>query len=178
MDFFSSNSFWVYIAIFVGKNIEVTFATLRIVLINRGEKVKGAIVAFFEILLWIFITGSVLTGFKDDWIRILVFALAFASGNYLGTWLEAKLAFGLCSIQVIAPKTKAAENLMADLRDHDFAVTAVSGEGKTRKRLVMLLHLKRRRIPEAVEIIKSSNINNLMITINDTKVIRGGYIKK
>ena len=177
MDFFTSDSAWVYLAIFVGKNIEVTFATLRIVLINRGERLKGSFVAFFEVLLWLLVTGSVLVGL-DDWLRILVFALAFASGNYLGSWLEAKLAFGLCSIQVIAPRSKASEALVANLRDHDFAVTVVAGEGKMNKRSVMLLHLKRRRIPEAVGLVKSSGINNLMITINDTKVIRGGYIKK
>ncbi len=177
MDFFTSDSAWVYLAIFVGKNIEVTFATLRIVLINRGERLKGSFVAFFEVLLWLLVTGSVLVGL-DDWLRILVFALAFASGNYLGSWLEAKLAFGLCSIQVIAPRSKASEALVTNLRDHDFAVTVVAGEGKMNKRSVMLLHLKRRRIPEAVGLVKSSGINNLMITINDTKVIRGGYIKK
>ncbi len=177
MDFFSSDSPWVYLAIFVGKNIEVTFATLRIVLINRGERLKGSFVAFFEVLLWLLVTGSVLVGL-DDWKRILVFALAFATGNYLGSWLEAKLAFGLCSIQVIAPKNEASAALVETLRDQDFAVTVVDGEGKLNKRSVMLLHLKRRRIQEAVGLIKASNINNLMITINDTKVIRGGYIKK
>ncbi|MEX1308176.1 MAG: DUF5698 domain-containing protein [Eubacteriales bacterium] len=177
MDFFTNDSAWVYLAIFFGKNIEVTFATLRIVLINRGERLKGSIVAFFEVLLWLMVTGSVLVGLSD-WRRILVFAIAFASGSYLGSWLESKLAFGLCSIQVISPRSKPAEALVKNLRDHDFAVTVVAGEGKMNRRSVMLLHLKRRRIPEAVEIIKSSNINNLMITINDTKVIRGGYIKK
>ena len=177
MDFFTSDSAWVYLAIFIGKNIEVTFATVRIVLINRGERIKGSIVAFFEVLLWLLVTGSVLVGL-DDWLRILVFALAFASGNYLGSWLEAKLAFGLCSIQVIAPQSDASKALVQVLRDNQFAVTVVAGEGKTRKRSVMLLHLKRKRIPEAVDIIKSSGIDNLMITINDTKVIRGGFIKK
>jgi len=177
MEFLSTPSIWVYLLIFAGKNIEVTFATVRMVLINRGEKLKGSVVAFFEVLLWLTVTGTVLVGFREDLVRALVFALAFASGNYLGSWLESKLAFGLCSIQVITPKSKKASELTKILRDNEFAVTVLDGEGKERKRSIMLLHLKRKRIPNAVSIIKD-NLSNAMITINDTKVIRGGYIKK
>lgn len=177
MDFLSTQSVWVYLLIFVGKNIEVTFATVRMVLINRGERLKGAFVAFFEVLLWIFVTGTVLVGFKEDLLRVFVFAIAFASGNYLGSWLESKLAFGLCSIQVITPKTKKADDLVKMLRDNEFAVTVIDGKGKERARSIMLLHLRRKRITNAVSIIKD-NLESAMITVNDTKVIKGGFIKR
>ncbi|NLZ72762.1 MAG: hypothetical protein GX905_02945, partial [Bacteroidales bacterium] len=70
MDFLQEGGFLVYLFIFVGKILEVTVSTVRVVLINRGEKEKGAIIAFFEILLWLFITGTVLAGFQDDIIRV------------------------------------------------------------------------------------------------------------
>ena len=38
LDFLKSDSIWVYFIIFFGKVTEVTFATLRNVLINRGER--------------------------------------------------------------------------------------------------------------------------------------------
>lgn len=168
---------WVYLFVFFGKIIEVTVSTVRIVLINRGERLKGAITAFFEVLLWLLITGTVLVGFQEDLLRCFVFALAFACGNYFGSWLEAKLAFGLGSIQVIVPENDSTNKLVKELRDNSYAVTVVEGEGKNGKREILILHLKRKRIPAALKIVKQ-NLDDAVITVNDVRVVNGGYIKK
>ncbi|ROR22329.1 uncharacterized protein YebE (UPF0316 family) [Mobilisporobacter senegalensis] len=176
MDFLEGSVF-IYLFIFLGKILEVTVATVRVVLINRGEREKGAVIAFFEILLWLFITGTVLAGFQEDIIRVIVFAIAFAVGNYLGSWLEEKLAFGLSSIQVIVPEGEVSDELVKTLRSNDYAVTILKGSGKDGVRDLMVLHLMRKRIPTAVSLIKSS-LNNAVIIVNDVKVAHGGYIKK
>lgn len=182
MDFLLQPSIWVYLLIFFGKIIEVAVATVRMVLINRGEKVKGSIIAFLEVLIWLMVTGTVLVGFREDIIRCFVFAAAFALGNYVGSWVESKLAFGLCSIQVIVSQDNVvygndAQNLANLLRSQDFAVTMLEGEGKMGKRDILMLHLRRKRIPKAVDIIKK-NLKSAMITVNDVKILGGGYIKK
>ncbi len=150
MDFLRQPSVWVYLFVFFGKFIEVSVATVRLVLINRGERLKASIIAFFEVSLWIIVTGTVLVGFQEDILRSLVFALAFAIGNYAGSWIEGKLAFGLCSIQVIVSKDESSDKLVAELRDNGFGVTIVEGEGKAGKRELLLLHMKRKRIPAAI----------------------------
>ncbi len=177
--FLTGDSVWVYLLIFFGKILEVSIGTLRMVMINRGERAKGSLVAFFEITLWLFITGTVLSGFIEnlDVIRWLVFALAFALGNYFGSWMESKLAFGLSSIQVIVSADTAWEALVEELRDAGFAVTVLEGQGKDGAREVLILHLKRKRIPAAISIVKSC-LSSAMITVNDVRVANGGYIKK
>lgn len=176
MDFLDNLGIGIYFVIFLGKILEVTLSTLRNVLINRGERKIGSFIAFFEILVWLFITGTVLNGFQEDFIRVIVFAFAFAFGNYLGSWLEGKLAFGLCSIQVIVPDNEESNILINVLRDADFAVTIIKGEGKDGHRDLMVLHLLRKRIPKATEIIQS-HLKNAVIIINDVKSLKGGYIK-
>ena len=177
MDWLSHPSVWVYLFVFFGKILEVTVSTIRLVLINRGERLKGSITAFFEVSLWLLVTGTVLVGFQQDILRCLVFALAFSLGNYFGSWLESKLAFGLCSINVIVSEENKAEALAAALRGNDFAVTLIEGTGKQGKREILILHLKRKRIPHAISIIKSK-LKDAMITVNDVKVVNGGFIKK
>lgn len=177
MDFLQEKNIWVYAFIFFGKIIEVAVATVRIVLINRGERIKGSIIAAFEVLLWLLITGTVLTGFQDDLFKVAVFVAAFALGNYLGSWMEDKLAFGLCSIQVIVPESEVTNELTTLLRDNKFAVTAVKGKGKDGLRELLLLHIKRKRIPLATSIIKEK-MDKAVIIVNDAKVIHGGFIKK
>jgi uncharacterized protein YebE (UPF0316 family) len=177
MELLQIGSIWIYVFVFFGKIIEVAVSTVRIVLINRGERLKGSVIAFFEMLLWLIVTGTVLAGFQDDIIRCVVFAVAFATGNYVGSWVEDRLAFGLCSIQVIVPECSESLELVTKLRENHFAVTTVKGKGKDGERELLILHIKRKRIPQAVEIIKS-NLENAVVVINDSKVVRGGFIKK
>ena len=177
MEFLSESSIWIYLFIFFGKILEVAISTVRVVLINRGERTKGSIIAFFEIILWLIVTGTVLTGFQDDIIKCVVFAVAFAIGNFVGSWMEDRLAFGLCSIQVIVPESTESQELVAKLRENNFAVTVIKGKGKDGERELLILHLKRKRIAQAVELIKC-NLQNAVIVVNDSKIIRGGFIKK
>jgi uncharacterized protein YebE (UPF0316 family) len=53
MNFLTESSVWIYFFIFFGKILEVAVSTVRLVLINRGERVKGSVLAFFDILLWV-----------------------------------------------------------------------------------------------------------------------------
>ncbi len=176
-EFFQNGGILIYFFIFFGKIAEVAVATIRVVLINRGERSKGAAIAIIEILLWLAVTGTVLTGFQDDWIKVVVFAIAFAGGNYLGSWMEDKLAFGLCTVQVIVPEGEASQKIAKDLRNNNFAVTEISGKGMEGERELMLMHIKRKRIPEAVKVVKRSD-EKAVIVVNDTKVVYGGFITK
>jgi len=177
MDFLQGSSIWIYLFIFFGKIFEVAVSTIRLVLINRGERIKGSIIAVFEMLIWLSITGTVLSGFQNDIIRVFIFAIAFSVGNYVGSWMEDKLAFGLCSIQVIVPECSGSQELAVKLRENNFAVTTLKGKGKDGDRDIMFLHLKRKRILQATEIIKS-NLENAVIVVNDSKIIHGGFIRK
>ena len=182
MDFFSAQSVWIYVMILIGKVIEVSIGTVRLMLISRGEKTKGSIIMLVEVSLWLIITGTVLVGFQEDIWRSAVFVLACAIGSYVGSLIEGKLAFGLCSIQVIVAQDNmahenAAMNLAESLRADNFAVTVMEGRGKKGKRDILVLHLKRKRIPSAISIIKK-NLVDAVITVNDVKLIDGGYITK
>lgn len=175
LEFLQSDSIWIYFIIFFGKITEVTFATLRIVLINRGERTKGSIVAFVEVVLWIYVTGTVLVGFQNSPLKVLVFALAFALGNYTGSWLENKIALGLSTIEVI---TSADPSCLLDvLRANNLGVTVVDGEGKDGPRKILKVHLKRSRLAATIKLINKS-LDNCVISVSDVRVVKGGYIKK
>ncbi len=177
MDFLDNLGIWIYFIIFFGKILEVTVSTIRMVLINRGERVKGTMVAFFDSVLWLLITGTVLEGFQEDPMRMVVFALAFAVGNYMGSWFEDKLAFGLSSVQVIVPEGPQSVELADSLRKDNFAVTVVKGTGRNGNRDILMLHLKRKRIAEAVTLVNTM-LPGAVVVVNDSKIISGGYISR
>ena len=147
MDFLLQQSIWLYVVVFVGKIVNNMFVTLKTIILNRGERFKAALITLFQTGLFIMITGSVLAGLTTDYIRIVVYIIAAMLGNYFGTLLEGKLAYGISSMQVIIPqddtsKGSLAEALAARLRDEEFAVTILDGEGEKGSRDVLLLHLK------------------------------------
>lgn len=177
LEFLLGDSIWVYFIIFFGKLAEVAVSTLRLVLINRGERGIGSFIAFFDVLLWLFITGSVLSGFGRNFGKFVVFALAVAVGNYLGSWLESKFAFGMSSVQVILNDGEQVSALLDRLRCACFAVTEIDGRGKDGNRKLLIVHLRRKRIMEAVKIIESVS-SHYVVAIHDVQAIRGGYLKK
>lgn len=177
IEFFLGSSIWVYTFIFIGKLLEVSVSTLRHMLINRGERTKGSLLAIIEISLWMLITGTVLAGFTSDFIKIIVFVAAFAIGIFFGSWLEGKLAFGMTSIQVIVPTNVNWEELVEKLRSKNFGVTVMSGDGKNGERKILMMHLRRKRIAKAVHIIRKHS-KDVFITMNNIELVCGGHITR
>lgn len=163
----------VYLLIFVAKIIEVSMMTLRVVLITRGEKRIGAVVGFFEVMLWLFIAAQVITDIQADPFKMVVYALGFACGNYSGSMVEDRLALGLSTLKVITDE-KSGETMTCALRDKGFGVTVIRGEGRDSKRAVLMATGKRKKIKEAVSLVRSIE-ENAFISINDTKVVYGGF---
>ncbi|NEZ47051.1 DUF2179 domain-containing protein [Clostridium niameyense] len=162
-----------YIFIFVAKILEVSLMTIRTVLITRGEKLYGSIIGFIEVTIWLYVTSSVLSGIKDDPIRMVVYALGFTCGNYLGCVIEEKLAIGLLTINVIASE-KDGKKLAEILRDKNVGVTIIDAEGKVDQKKMLIIHAKRKNREQIIRTIEESNIN-AMISINDIKTVYGGY---
>ena len=167
------NSIVLYILILVLKTIEVSLATLRIVLITKDERLKGAIIGFFEVVLWVILVSTVLTDITTDPIKVVIYALGFAIGNFVGSKLENYLAIGTTNIEAIVLKEHGKE-LSKMLRTIGLAVTSVEAYGMNNKREILYLHVPRKQVNETVKLIKSFQ-HNVVITINDIKPIYGGY---
>ncbi len=177
MDFLMNlNGPLLYFIIFFAKIIEVSISTVRLVLINKGERVKGAILGFVEILIWLVVVSSVLNNITEDPIKVFIYAAAFSLGNFLGVTIESKIAVGLSSIQAVVNQ-KDGEVLADALREQGYGVTIIEGKGIEESiKNLLFIQLKRRKIPEAVKLIKSHN-PDAYITVNDIKTMLGGYIK-
>ena len=175
--FAMGSTVWVYLFIFFGKILEVSFGTLRIVLINRGERTVGSMIAILEISLWLVVASSVLVGFKTDFLKGIVYALAFACGNYIGSWLDELLAFGLSSMQVVMPDMASAREAEACLREKGFGVTSMDVHGRDDDRSMLIMTMQRKRLPQAIAILEE-HCNGAVVTVSDIKVQRGGYLER
>ncbi len=166
----------LYIAIFFAKLVEVSLATVRNVLINRGEKMKGACIGFFEVLIWLILVNNVLSSITEDPIKVVVYCLAFAMGNYVGVIIEGKLAIGTSCIQAVVGVDQV-EDVSTAMRERGFGVTKLKGEGRDGPVEVLMIFLKRKCLEEASKVIRDISPSAL-ITVNDVRQLKNGYIRK
>ena len=167
----------IYLLIFLGKVFEVTLMTLRVVLISKGERRIGAIIAFFEISLWILIVSNVIQGLAQDPLKAVVYALGFALGNYTGSLLEDRIGIGTSQIQIIV-KAEHGLDLVEHLKAQGLPCTVVDGQGHHHPRQILYVIVPRRQVREVIRMAKAAQIN-AVITVHEIKPWYGGWgIKK
>lgn len=147
--------------------------TTRIVMITRGERFYGALLGFFEVLLWVVLISTVLTNVTEDPIKVIVYAMGFSTGNYVGSLFEQHLGIGNVRIEVIVMDDHGC-SLVDKIRSHGYGVTVLDGKGMNSNRQVLIMNIKRKNYLKVVEMIKEFQ-GDVVITINDIKPIYGGY---
>lgn len=85
----------------------------------------------------------------------LPFAGGFAMGNYVGMYLEEKLAIGLDVIRIITKKDATA--LIDYLKSEGYGVTSLDAAGTTGKVNVIFRIVNRKEVGKVVEMIKKFN---------------------
>ena len=83
-----------YILIFVSRVADVSLGTLRIIYLTRGRSKLAASVGFVEVLIYIVALATVMEHLMDRPLSVFIYALGFAAGNYVGSWVEERVAVG------------------------------------------------------------------------------------
>jgi len=143
---------WLAFFIFLAEMCVVTLGTMRIIFVARGRKFLAPLLGFFEILTWLFAISQVMQHL-DSPACYLGFALGFTLGNFLGILIETKLALGMTAVRVITKDNP--EALIERLRQADFGVTSIAGEGATGPVQIVMTIVKRRQLQTVLALIEA-----------------------
>jgi len=116
------------VLIFLARVLDVSLGTIRIIFISRSRKFLAPAIGFFEILIWLVAIGKVMQNLNNVFCYI-AYAGGFAAGNFMGIWIEAKLAMGTLMVQIITRQDASA--LINSLKSSGYGVTAVPAHGTT-----------------------------------------------
>lgn len=163
---------WVFIPglIFGARVVDVSLGTLRIISVSRGRKLLSAVLGFFEVFIWLLAIGQIFKNL-DGWQHLLAYSAGFATGNYVGIWLEGRLAMGLNLLRVIT--RKGSTELVDALHAEDLGCTVVQAEGAFGPVQVLFMVLRRRDIPRTMDIVRSFN-PNAFFTLEDVRGVEHG----
>lgn len=159
----------LYLMIFTSKIIENTLATLRLIVVANGKKFIGAVLQFAVALVWVLVTGVVVTNIQQDPFKIIVFALGSFAGSYLGSILEEKIALGYYLLTVIV-EYEYGKQITDELRNNQFAVTSIKAIGKDNQKYVLMILSKRKKREQISNIIQKIDKNAMIVTEKATPV--------
>lgn len=160
-----------YLFIFGARILDVSMSTIRMLMVVQGRKKYAAIIGFFEVTIYIVALGKVVNGLSNPG-NLLAYALGFASGNYIGCYIEEKIALGNLTAQVILNESD--DSIIQELRNNGFGVTVLVGQGKEGPKNMLNITLKRKDLDKLHNLLTGLD-KEAFITVSSTKLIRGGY---
>lgn len=156
--------------IFVARIVDVSLGTLRIIFVARGWRKIAPLLGFVEVFIWIVVVGQLVQNL-DSFISYVAYASGFAAGNFVGMFIEQKLAFGSVIIRVIVQNC--GEELMQKLHHAGYGVTSIDANGSTGPVKVIYIIIKRKHLP-AVQAIIHSVCQKAFMTIEDVRSTQEG----
>jgi uncharacterized protein YebE (UPF0316 family) len=163
---------WGPMVIFSLRIVDVSLATIRMLLSVRGQRVLVPIIGFFEILIWLFAAGNAIR-YLDSVLHVLGYAGGFAAGTAVGLWVEEKLAFGLATVRIIS--AQGGVELADALRDGGFGVTEFAGEGRHGKVEVVYTVARRSEVKKILAIADVWD-PDAFVTVEEPRGVRRGWM--
>jgi len=159
------------LVIFGLRVFDMTFDTLRVLLVIRGRKALAWTLGFAQSAIWVVAISSVLRHVDNVW-NVVGYAGGFATGTVIGMWIEERLAIGHGHVRVISPHRGSA---LADaIRASGYAVTELAARGKDGTVAVLTCSVRRRDISRVTR--QAHAIDpEAFVTVEDVRPLHRGY---
>ena len=163
---------WGPLAIFGLRIVDVSLATLRMLLSVRGIKFVAPIIGFFEVLIWILAVGTAIQHL-DSPLYLMGYAGGFAAGTLVGLLIEERMALGMATIRVVS--RYGGVELAEALRDRGFGVTEFAGQGREGTVEVVDAVIRRRDLPAVLREVDFWD-PDAFITVQEPRAIHRGWM--
>lgn len=159
------------IKIFISRILDVSLGVLRTMYVVKGNKLISSSIAFVEILIWFYAAREALVNYDNSIIVALFYSLGYATGTYLGTYMNEMLISGFYNVQVITSNISLKDILK--IKEQNYGLTVSKSIDN---KYIINLSINKKRYKECVSLIKSLD-KNAFIVVNDAKVLFNGYIQ-
>ncbi len=176
LEIIAGNPIYSYIFIFLARVADVSLDVFRLLMLTRGYAIPAAMIGFIEVSIFIMALGTVMAGGINDLGKVAAYAGGFATGNLVGLYIEEKMALGYVVVHVF-PTQPCCSRLLPLLRENNYGVTNITGEGKTGPRDILIITVKRKNLPHVLELIDKVEPDTFF-NIADVRSIRGGIFPR
>tara|TARA_B100001113_G_scaffold92628_1_gene74209 strand:+ start:404 stop:901 length:498 start_codon:yes stop_codon:yes gene_type:complete len=139
--------------IFVLRLIDQALTTIRGLVVSK-KPFLGAFIGLVESAIWIIVVSKVINDI-DEPVLIFGYALGFAAGTVLGSYIERFIGIGSTVVRVFSPSNS--PSVAKALREQNFMVTVINGEGRDGPVTICWCIVPRRKVNKVLTVIKTVN---------------------
>ena len=167
--------FLTCLKIFCARILDVSLGTVRTIVTVKGNRLFASLIGFFEVMIWYVIVKEVLNTPENSlWLGIS-YALGFATGTYIGSYISEKFISGNFGVQVITSNNSMA--LVYALREAGYAVSVIDVRGKNEgNKHLLFIEINKKSFNHLNKLIKEID-KEAFVVVNETKFVLNGYIK-
>mgnify|MGYP006992204380 CR=1 FL=1 len=92
----------VCLLVCVAKIIEISIQSLKTCMMVKGQRLKAAGLGFVECTIWGLVISTLIGTLGDNLLLLVFYCAGYATGLFLGSTLESKIALGTSNLELIA----------------------------------------------------------------------------
>ncbi len=156
------------------KIIEITIQALKTCMMVKGQRLKAAGLGLIECAIWGLVISTIIGTLGDNLFLLAFYCVGYATGLFLGSTLEGKIALGTSSLQLIA-NDENTQKIVEYLKENSRGYTVFNGQGSKDKMNMIFIVLPRRDTVSVTKQIRKMCENNVFVVVDDVNKYAGGY---
>ena len=170
----SLNPVVVCLIVCVAKIIEISIQSLKTCMMVKGQRLKAAGLGFVECIIWGLVISTIIGTLGDNIFLLLFYCVGYATGLFLGSTIEGKIALGTSNLELIA-SDESTEKITEYLRVNDRGYTVFAGHGSKDKMNMIFIVLPRKEMPRVLKDIRKACDNKVFVVASEVSKYAGGY---
>ena len=164
----------VCLLVCAAKIVEITIQSLKTCMMVKGQRLKAAALGFVECTIWGLVISTLISTLGDNLLLLLFYCAGYATGLFLGSTLESKIALGTSNLELIASDESTAK-ITAYLKENERGYTVFEGHGSKEKMNMIFVVLPRKQTPKTLREIRKVCDNKVFVAVSEVSKYAGGY---
>ena len=156
------------------KIIEITIQSLKTCMMVKGQRLKAAGLGLIECTIWGLVISTIIGTLGDNLLLLLFYGVGYATGLFLGSTIEGKIALGTSNLELIA-SDESTEKICEYLKENNRGYTVLEGHGSKEKMNMIFIVLPRREAARTLREIRAVCDNKVFVSVSEVSKYAGGY---
>ena len=156
------------------KIVEITIQSLKTCMMVKGQRLKAAALGFVECTIWGLVISTLISTLGDNLLLLMFYCGGYATGLFLGSTLESKIALGTSNLELIASDESTAR-ITEYLKEKGRGYTVFEGHGSKEKMNMIFVVLPRKETPKTLREIRRACDGRVFVAVSEVSKYAGGY---
>ena len=170
----SLNPIIVCFIVCAAKIVEITIQALKTCMMVKGQRLKAAALGFTECIIWGLVISTIIGTLGDNLFLLLFYCVGYATGLFLGSTIEGKIALGTSNLELIAGE-ESTEKIIKYLKENRKGYTVFEGHGSVDKMNMIIVVLPRKETTRVLKDIRKECDNKVFAAVSEVSKYSGGY---